>query len=549
MLTNETIKGISGLENAYKGNVPALEQRANIDKSLATGLVLEKAREIIEASANDLASKVNIQDNDPTVIDQTAEDMRTLLGGPPANAPMGTPELNKAGNVGGINNLAMARQQQALSGLGKPRPQGMPQGMPQGRPQGRPQGMPQGMPQGRPQGISRLPTNMAAMQNMARGGIVSFSGEDGESQVKLPTVNEQYQEQIDATNKLSPTYVPSAEEIVAADLREASKQKPEAERTEGKFGYESTTFAEAQANADSRMGVDSEGKESKFEADPTAGDIFKKGNERFSEKLYGDPSKGVYGDKDNPESTPENKGQPVAPGFLGTYKQKRDTRNKEIDEVLAKRKMNFLGMEIDPEMLSAISKGMAGKKSFAEGVSGGGVAATLFNKEQKQLEISLREKAQKQDDADLARELELAKLEHGNNSAQVKELMQYRLDADKFGFAIADAKNKSLEFLLSLDVKKLEFAEIQDKNLFDKELAVIVTNLEAIKGQALSKEEVGKRITSAMNAMATLARNISDPTTLNSIANITQVLLGDLARGLDEISAPGAIEKTLPKEE
>ena len=52
-----------------------------------------------------------------------------------------------------------------------------------------------------------------------------------------------------------------------------------------------------------------------------------------------------------------------------------------------------------------------------------------------------------------------------------------------------------------------------------------------------------------MNAMATLARNISDPTTLNSIANITQVLLGDLARGLDEISAPGAIEKTLPKEE
>ena len=74
MLTNETIKGISGLENAYKGNVPALEQRANIDKSLATGLVLEKAREIIEASANDLASKVNIQDNDPTVMDQTAED-------------------------------------------------------------------------------------------------------------------------------------------------------------------------------------------------------------------------------------------------------------------------------------------------------------------------------------------------------------------------------------------------------------------------------------------------------------------------------------------
>ena len=56
MLTNETIKGISGLESAYKGNVPALEQRANIDKSLATGLVLEKAREIIEASANDLAS-------------------------------------------------------------------------------------------------------------------------------------------------------------------------------------------------------------------------------------------------------------------------------------------------------------------------------------------------------------------------------------------------------------------------------------------------------------------------------------------------------------
>ena len=204
-------------------------------------------------------------------------------------------------------------------------------------------------------------------------------------------------------------------------------------------------------------------------------------------------------------------------------------------------------MEIDPEMLSAISKGMAGKKSFAESVSGGGVAATLFNKEQRQLEISLREKAQKQDDADLARELELAKLEHGNNSAQVKELMQYRLDADKFGFAVADAKNKSLEFLLALNVEKSKFAELKDKNLFDKELAVIVTNLEAIKGQAQSKEEVGKRITAAMNAMATLARNISDPATLNSIANITQVLLGDLARGLDEISAPAAIKKTPPK--
>ena len=184
---------------------------------------------------------------------------------------------------------------------------------------------------------------------------------------------------------------------------------------------------------------------------------------------------------------------------------------------------------------------MAGKKSFAEGVSGGGVAATLFNKEQKQLEISLREKAQKQDDADLARELELAKLEHGNNSAQVKELMQYRLDADKFGFAIADAKNKSLEFLLSLDVKKLEFAEIKDKNLFDKELAVIVTNLEAIKGQALYKQEAGKRITAAMSALSVIGRNISSQEILSDITQIIQVLLKDLAKGVDEVSDPASI--------
>ena len=193
-------------------------------------------------------------------------------------------------------------------------------------------------------------------------------------------------------------------------------------------------------------------------------------------------------------------------------------------------------------MLSAISKGMAGKKSFAEGVSGGGVAATLFNKEQKQLEISLREKAQKQDDADLARELELAKLEHGNNSAQVKELMQYRLDADKFGFAIADAKNKSLEFLQSLDIKKLEFAEIQDKNLFDKELAVIVTNLEAIKGQALSKQEVAKRITSAMTSMGALTRNIIDKKQLAAITGIMKGLLSDLSKSIDGINYKPADE-------
>ena len=509
MLTNETIKGISGLESAYKGNVPALEQRANIDKSLATGLVLEKAREIIEASANDLASKVNIQDNDPTVIDQTAEDMRTLLGGPPSNAPMGTPEMNKAGSVGGINNLAMARQQQALSGLGKPRPQGRPQGMPQGMPQGRPQGM--------PQGISRLPTNMAAMKNMARGGIVSFSGETG-SEV---TIDQQYQGQIDDLEKIKPSYDPrTSEEIVAGVTDPRIKPEPEAERTEGNFDYNSTTVTEAEADRKRRMGEDGN------EVDPDAGNIYTSGNKKFSETLYG---------------SVDAEGNPVA-GILDTYKQKRDTRNKEIDKVLAKRKMNFLGMEIDPEMLSAISKGMAGKKSFAEGVSGGGVAATLFNKEQKQLEISLREKAQKQDDADLARELELAKLEHGNNSAQVKELMQYRLDADKFGFAIADAKNKSLEFLQSLDIKKLEFAEIQDKNLFDKELAVIVTNLEAIKGQALSKQEVAKRITSAMTSMGALTRNIIDKKQLAAITGIMKGLLSDLSKSIDGINYKPADE-------
>jgi len=530
MLTNDTIRGISGLESAYKGNVPALEQRANIDKSLATGLVLEKAREIIEASANDLASKVNIQDNDPTVIDQTAEDMRTLLGGPPSNAPMGTPELNKAGNVGGINNLAMARQQQALSGLGKPRPQrpqgmpqGRPQGMPQGMPQGRPQGMPQGRPQGMPQGISRLPTNMAAMKNMARGGIVSFSGETG-SEVKLPlTIDQQYQEQIDAANRLSPRAADAAsdprstEELVAG--ASDPRLEPEAERTEGNFEYNSTTVTEAEADRKRRMGEDGN------EVDRDAGNIYASGNKKFSETLYG---------------SVDAEGNPVA-GILDTYKQKRDARNKEINEVLAKRKMSFLGMEIDPEMLSAISKGMAGKKSFAEGVSGGGVAATLFNKEQRQLEISLKEKAQKQDDADLAREIELAKLEHGNNSAQVKELMQYRLDADKFGFAIADAKNKSLEFLLSLDIKKLEFAELKDKNLFEKELAVIVTNLEAIKGQALNKQEAGKRITAAMSALSVIGRNISSQEILSDITQIIQVLLKDLAKGVDEVSDPASI--------
>jgi len=91
-------------------------------------------------------------------------------------------------------------------------------------------------------------------------------------------------------------------------------------------------------------------------------------------------------------------------------------------------------------MLSRISAAMADKKSFAGGVSAGGVAAAQFNKEQREL---AQERLDKKRDAQadiVTREIEIAKEIYGESSTEARELRNYKLAIEKFGFEVVKAK-------------------------------------------------------------------------------------------------------------
>ena len=152
-MINDPLSKVRDIQNAYGNDVAGLEKRAkvNIGDRLATGIVLENVKDLLEAETRNLAMRANIVPEN--IIEQTANEVRTMAGGQQLTPT--TPTQTVASNVGGINNLLMQKQRQAMANLGRGRPT-------------------PGI-QNRPPGIQNLPTPNMQTLNRATGGIVAFN--------------------------------------------------------------------------------------------------------------------------------------------------------------------------------------------------------------------------------------------------------------------------------------------------------------------------------------------------------------------------------------
>ena len=152
-MINDPLSKVRDIQNAYGNDVAGLEKRAkvNIGDRLATGIVLENVKDLLEAETRNLAMRANIVPEN--IIDQTANEVRTMAGGQQLTPT--TPTQTVASNVGGINNLLMQKQRQAMANLGRGRPT-------------------PGI-QNRPPGIQNLPTPNMQTLKRATGGIVAFN--------------------------------------------------------------------------------------------------------------------------------------------------------------------------------------------------------------------------------------------------------------------------------------------------------------------------------------------------------------------------------------
>tara|TARA_Y200000002_G_scaffold339546_1_gene309574 strand:- start:329 stop:1903 length:1575 start_codon:yes stop_codon:yes gene_type:complete len=405
--TLNVLDGIRDIEKAIGPNVPALEARAktSISDKLAVGLVLEQTKGILNALSNDIKAKTTIVPED--VLTQTAKEVENMIV--PGGISSLTPETMTASTVGSIGNQNLMRQRAALNKLGQP------------------------------QGVTGLPTNLGNMATGARGGIVTFAKGD--------LVEEEPLGSITATGKRIPSagygFEPEGRDFAGADnftvTGARAKDSPEYSSTRRRDAVEEVEVEEVEEAGE-------EGKEDPIVS--AAIDINKKAKtsenvenllETETPEAEKEPSEGdtptgefkklLFGDGEDDE------------GLFGKLEKLNTKYDDDTAELLKRRKISFFGGPgVDPEMLSRISAAMADKKSFAGGVSAGGVAAAQFNKEQREL---AQERLNKKRDAQadiVTREIDIAKEIYGESSTEARELRNYKLAIEKFGFEVVKAK-------------------------------------------------------------------------------------------------------------
>ena len=403
--TLNVLDGIRDIEKAIGPNVPALEARAktSISDKLAVGLVLEQTKGILNALSNDIKAKTTIVPED--VLTQTAKEVENMIV--PGGISSLTPETMTASTVGSIGNQNLMRQRAALNKLGQP------------------------------QGVTGLPTNLGNMATGARGGIVAFAGGGLGEEEPLGSIT--------ATGKRIPSagygFEPEGRDSAGADsftvTGARAKDSPE---------YSSTRRRDAVEEVEE---VEEAGEEDKEDPIVSAAiDINKKA--KTSENV----AKLLETDAPEAEKKPDEGETPTGEfkkllfgdgkddiGLFGKLESLNTKYDTDTAELLKRRKISFFGGPgVDPEMLSRISAAMADKKSFAGGVSAGGVAAAQFNKEQREL---AQERLDKKRDAQadiVTREIEIAKEIYGESSTEARELRNYKLAIEKFGFDITKAK-------------------------------------------------------------------------------------------------------------
>ena len=408
--TLNVLDGIRDIEKAIGPDVSALETRAktSISDKLAVGLVLEQTKGILNALSNDIKAKTNIVPEN--VITQTAKEVENMIV-PGGISPL-TPETMTASTVGGINDLAVRRNRAALSKVGQP------------------------------QGVTGLPTSLNNMATGARGGIVAFAeGDLVEEEEPLGSIT--------ATGKRIPSagygFEPEGRDSAGADdftvpMVRRAKDSPEYSSTRRRDAVEEVEEVEEIKEPDEEdkqdpivsaaIDINKKAKTSENVAnllEIDAPEAEKEPDE--GETPTGEFKKLLFGDGKNDK------------GLFGKLESLNTKYDDDTAELLKRRKVSFFGGPgVDPEMLSRISAAMADKKSFAAGVGAGGVAAAQFNEEQRKL---AQERLDKKRDAQadlITREIDIAKEIYGEASTEARELRNYKLAVEKFGFEIVKAK-------------------------------------------------------------------------------------------------------------
>ena len=414
--TLNVLDGIRDIEKAIGPNVPALETRAktSISDKLAVGLVLEQTKGILNALSNDIKAKTTIVPEN--VITQTAKEVENMVvpGGISSLTSSLTPETMTASIVGGVNDLAVRRNRAALNKVGQP------------------------------QGVTGLPTNLGNMATGARGGIVAFAeGNLVEEEEPLGSIT--------ATGKRIPAagygFEPEGRDSAGADdftvpMVRRAKDSPEYSSTRRRNAVEEVEEVE-------EAGKEEAGEEDKKDPIVSAAiDINKKAKTSENvEELFGIDAPEAEEELDEGE-TPTGEFKKLLfgdgkdnKGLFGKLERLNTKYDDDTAELLKRRKVSFFGGPgVDPEMLSRISAAMADKKSFAGGVSAGGVAAAQFNEEQRKL---AQERLDKKRDAQadlITREIDIAKEIYGESSTEARELRNYKLAIEKFGFEVVKAK-------------------------------------------------------------------------------------------------------------
>ena len=299
----------------------------------------------------------------------------------------------------------------------------------------------------RREGVTGLPTNLNNMATGARGGIVAFA--EGE------LVEEDKDEAEDIKSQLEGQGV----------LEDASAVLG---------GTDSAT-----ANIDQRS------------IEEISTDGVKEKSGEFKETVLG---KEVVTD----DGSLERQG-----GILNKYKQRSEDLNEEIADTLERRKISlFGGPGVDPEMLSRISAAMADKKSFAGGVSAGGVAAAQFNEEQKKKQRELIEKKQNLLEKEIQTELDVAKEIYGAESKEASDLKNFKLNVEKLGVEVAIAKDGILQKARQLDIELAKLSSDVDYKNKLLELEKLGKRIELLSESRKGKEENLKTLSALLGNMA-----------------------------------------------
>ena len=312
-------------------------------------------------------------------------------------------------------------------------------------------GQPQGQPTRRPaQGVTGLPTSLGGMATGARGGIVAFSGADDDQLVENDEA-ENIESQLKNTG-------------VIADANAVLEGEGTGSPTE---------------NIDQRA------------IEIATGDSVEGKSGEFKETVLG---KEVVTD----DGSLERQG-----GILNKYKQRSEDLNEEIADTLERRKISvFGGPGVDPEMLSRISAAMADKKSFAGGVSAGGVAAAQFNEEQKKKQRELIEKKQNLLEKEIQTELDVAKEIYGAESKEASDLKNFKLNVEKLGVEVAIAKDGILQKARQLDIELAKLSSDVDYKNKLLELEKLGKRIELLSESRKGKEENLKTLSALLGNMA-----------------------------------------------